>query len=118
MIEASKSTSPNACIKLDRFTPRWPPIAQIHGQPSTLPDACIKLCYCPPACCPLRRFRGSVACACELVRYGGIASLYRGLPVRCARVFAEVGLQFALFDAVSGAFDKILLELRLGVTRA
>jgi len=53
-------------------------------------------------------FRVNMKVYSNCIRHGGLASLYFGLPMRCARVFAEVGLQFALYDRVSAALDGSL----------
>ena len=55
-----------------------------------------------------KRFRSSWQCARELVAAGGWRSLYFGLPTRCASVFLEMALQFALYEHVSAALDKRL----------
>ena len=55
-----------------------------------------------------KKFRGTLQCARDLVAAGGWRSLYFGLPTRCARVFLEMALQFALYEHVSAELDRRL----------
>lgn len=54
------------------------------------------------------RFRSSFACAAELVRAGGVLTLFNGVGPRVIRVFIEVGLQFSLYESIGRSIDRFL----------
>jgi len=55
-----------------------------------------------------KRFNSTVGCTMQLVRAGGVLSLFQGVGPRAARVFVEVGLQFTLFEAIGRQLDALL----------
>ena len=54
------------------------------------------------------RYRSSMACARELVRAGGVASLYFGLATRVVRVVLEMSVTFTLYEQISPVVDRWL----------
>ena len=54
------------------------------------------------------RFKSSLGCLVDLVRAGGVTSLFNGIGPRVIRVFIEVGLQFSLFESVGRLIDRAL----------
>ena len=52
--------------------------------------------------------KGSFACAADLVRAGGILTLFNGVGPRVVRVFIEVGLQFSLYEVIGRQLDRLM----------
>jgi len=54
------------------------------------------------------RYQNSFACCAQLVRAGGVRTLFNGVGPRVVRVFIEVGLQFTLFESVGRWLDRLM----------
>ena len=52
--------------------------------------------------------KGSFSCAADLVRAGGILTLFNGVGPRVVRVFIEVGLQFSLYEVIGRQLDRLM----------